>query len=113
MQRERLTLKGWKQDQDLREITHLGLERKVKRLRIHDGEAMLFTNSTLSRARMIIVSDGLPLLVLFPAEAGYQVLSRLMIAALTWTARNCDGTRETAFTLAELLPDSVRVLRAA
>lgn len=112
-ERGRLRLKRWVRDQDLRVISHLGLEAKAKRMRIEEGEAVLFTNSTLSRARMIIVNDGLPLLIMFPAVTGYQVLSRLMIAALTWTTRNCKSDSDTARSLGEVLPPGFSVMRAA
>lgn len=113
METKRLLLKRWVRDQDLREITHLGLAAKAQRMKIREGEMVLFTNASLSRARAIIMSDGLPLLILFPAESGYQVLSRLVVEALAWTTRNADGSSEVARLLVGRSASIVKVLRAA
>lgn len=74
----------WKRDFDLRVVSPKNLMTISRRYKLKDGQGVLFTNRTYSRARLVMHIDGLPVMLLFPGDAKYTVMGEMFRLALQW-----------------------------
>jgi len=99
-----LELITWRRDQDLREVSQAEsiLWGWVKKCKLKDGQAALFSNKVEDRFRIVARYNGMPMLIILPVAQSYHFRRQLYMKLAEWIVSGFTTSRSVAGDLVKI-----------